>query len=120
MVVGIDVSTPMLAAAQGKGTAVHLLQGDAAALPVATESFDLVFSATTLEFVAHPQRAVREMWRALRRGGRLVIAVLNALSPWAWARRLESRRQKTRRLPSPMRTFSILGSSLACSTVWAA
>lgn len=95
MVVGIDVSTPMLAAAQGKGTAVHLLQGDAAALPVAPESFDLVFSATTLEFVAHPQRAVREMWRALRRGGRLVVAVLNALSPWAWTRRLESRRQKT-------------------------
>jgi ubiquinone/menaquinone biosynthesis C-methylase UbiE len=95
MVVGMDVSTPMLAVAQGKGTSVHLLQGDASALPVATESFDLVFSVTTLEFVAHRQRAVQEMWRALRPGGRLVVAVLNALSPWAWARRLESRKQTT-------------------------
>ncbi|KPL22980.1 MAG: hypothetical protein AMJ93_05895 [Anaerolineae bacterium SM23_84] len=95
MVVGMDVSTPMLAVAQGKGASVHLLQGDAAALPVATESFDLVFSVTTLEFVARRLRAVQEMWRALRPGGRLVVAVLNALSPWAWARRLESRKQKT-------------------------
>ncbi len=95
MVVGIDISTPMLAVAQYKGTAVHLLQGDVAALPVATESFDLVFSATMLEFVAHRERAVKEMWRALRPGGRLVVAVLNALSPWAWARRLESRTQAT-------------------------
>jgi ubiquinone/menaquinone biosynthesis C-methylase UbiE len=74
---------------------VHLVRGDAAALPLAPGAFELVLSVTALEFVADPQRALAEMWRAVRPGGRLVVAVLNALSPWAWARRRESQKQET-------------------------
>ncbi|MBC7233328.1 MAG: class I SAM-dependent methyltransferase [Chloroflexi bacterium] len=95
VVVGVDLSSPMLAVAKSKGSAVHLLRGDAAALPLAAESFDLVLSVTALEFVACPERAVQEMWRAVRPGGRLVVGVLNALSPWAWVRRRESKKQET-------------------------
>nr|MBC7244852.1 class I SAM-dependent methyltransferase [Chloroflexota bacterium] len=95
IVVGVDLSAPMLGVAKGKGVDVHLVRGDAAALPLASESFDLVLSVTALEFVALPERAIREMWRAVRPGGRLVVGVLNALSPWAWARRRESRKQET-------------------------
>jgi SAM-dependent methyltransferase len=94
-VVGADLSAPMLAAAGSTGLSVHLLRGDAAALPLAAASFDLVLSVTALEFMANPQRAVVEMWRAVRPGGRLVVGVLNACSPWAWARRRESRTQET-------------------------
>jgi len=94
-VVGIDLSAEMLDVARRKGSAVRLLRGDAASLPVASHSFDLVLTVTTLEFVADPQQAVQEMWRALRPGGRLVVGVLNALSPWAWQRRRESQRQET-------------------------
>ena len=94
-VIGIDLSAPMLAVAQGKAAALHLVRGDAARLPLASESFDLVFSVTALEFVARPERAVQEMWRAVRPGGRLVIGALNAWSPWARQRQRESREQET-------------------------
>lgn len=95
VVVGVDLSAPMLAVAKSKGSAVHLLRCDAAALPLVAESFDLVLSVTALEFVAHPEQAVQEMWRAVRPGGRLVVGVLNALSPWAWVRWRESKKQET-------------------------
>ncbi len=94
-VVGVDLSAPMLAVARDNGTAVHLLRGDAAALPLAIAAFDVVLSVTALEFIAKPERAIYEMWRAVRPGGRLVAGVLNAFSPWAWARRHESSRQQT-------------------------
>jgi SAM-dependent methyltransferase len=103
-VVGVELSPAMLAVARGKalpllrpaaaGT-VHLVRGDAAALPLAPDTFDLVLSVTALEFVADPRRSLAEMWRAVRPGGRLVVGVLNALSPWAWARRRESQKQET-------------------------
>jgi ubiquinone/menaquinone biosynthesis C-methylase UbiE len=102
-VVGVELSPTMLAEARGKASilgppqagAVHLLRGDAAALPLLPATFDLVLSVTTLEFVADPQRSLAEMWRAVRPGGRLIVGVLNRLSPWAWARRRESKRQET-------------------------
>lgn len=95
IVIGVDLSLPMLSVARSKGPAVHLLLGDAAALPLATAAFDLVLSVTALEFIARREQAITEMWRMVRPGGRLVIAVLNALSPWAWARRRESKQQET-------------------------
>jgi len=95
IVIGMDLSKPMLAVAGSKGSSVRLLRGDAAALPLTSGTFDLVFSVTTLEFVANRERTLDEMWRAVRPGGRLVVGVLNALSPWAWARRRESKKQET-------------------------
>jgi ubiquinone/menaquinone biosynthesis C-methylase UbiE len=95
IVVGVDLSLPMLTVARHKTPSGHLLRGDAAALPLREASFDLVFSATALEFVAHPEQALGDMWRLVRPGGRLVIGVLNAASPWACARRRESRTQET-------------------------
>ena len=94
-VVAVDLSAPMLDVARAKGAAVQLLRGDAATLPLASESFDLVLSVTALEFFARPQDALDEMWRVVRPGGRLVVGVLNDWSPWARARRRESRQQET-------------------------
>jgi len=94
-VVGVDLSAPMLAVARSKGSVVFWLRGDAGSLPLRPAAFDLVLSVTALEFVASTERTIDAMWRALRPGGRLVVGVLNALSPWAWARRRESRRLKT-------------------------
>jgi len=93
--VGVDLSAPMLSVARSKDRAVHLLRGDAAALPAASESFDLVLSVTALEFIDRRQQALSEMWRLVRPGGRLVVGVLNAWSPWAWARRREDREQES-------------------------
>jgi len=91
-VVGIDISQPMLAVARAKSSAARLILADAANLPLPGDSFDLTLAVTTLEFVARPDDALAEMWRVTRPGGRVVIGVLNALSPWAWVRWLEARR----------------------------
>jgi len=94
-VIGADLSGPMLAQARRKGTRAHWVRGDAVKLPLASGSFDLVLSVTALEFVARPEAAVQEMWRMVRPGGKLVIGVLNACGPWAWARRRETRARET-------------------------
>ena len=67
----------------------------AQALPLASESLDRVLSVTALEFIDQSQQALSEMWRVVRPGGRLVVGVLNAWSPWAWTRRRESQDQET-------------------------
>jgi ubiquinone/menaquinone biosynthesis C-methylase UbiE len=94
-VIGVDLSAPMLAQARRKGARAHWVRGDAARLPLASESYDLVLSVTALEFVAQAEAAIQEMWRMARPGGRLVIGALNARGLWAWARRRESRARET-------------------------
>jgi ubiquinone/menaquinone biosynthesis C-methylase UbiE len=94
-VVGLDLSAAMLAVAKEKPANTAWIRADAAALPCASREFDLVLSVTALEFVARRQEAVREMWRLVNPGGSLVVAVLNAWSPWAWARRREGQGQET-------------------------
>lgn len=88
-VVGVDLSRPMLEIAQTKEDGVSLIQADAERLPLSNGLFDLAISVTTLEFVSDPASVVSEMWRVLKPGGRLVVAVLNEWSPWAWARKRE-------------------------------
>lgn len=65
-----------------------VVAGDAAALPFRAGAFDLVLAVTALCFVEDPVAAVREMARALRPGGTLVLGELNASSTWAAWRRL--------------------------------
>jgi len=94
-VVGLDLSAAMLAEAKEKPANTAWMRGDAAALPFASGAFELVLSVTALEFVARRQEAIQEMWRLVGPKGRLVVGVLNAWSPWAWARRRESQHQET-------------------------
>jgi arsenite methyltransferase len=75
-VVGVDSSPAMLALAarrcQGLGN-VTLHQGDATSLPVADASFDGAVCVQVLEYVADTPAALRELYRALRPGGRVVV-----------------------------------------------
>ena len=90
-VIGVDPTLSMLTITTNKASEAGLpltcTLATAGNLPFRGETFDLVISVTTLEFVASPQRAVREMIRILRPGGRLIIGVLNAWSLWALAYR---------------------------------
>ena len=93
-VVGLDVSGPMLAAAQQKtrqqGFTLALIQGLAGALPFAEAGFDGVISILALDFIPDRPGAVREMVRVLRPGGFLVLALLNRYSMWTLKRLLRS------------------------------
>src|SRR5918992_747895 len=52
---------------------------DVQALPFERDSFDLVVSLDTIEHVTYPTRAVAELVRVLRPGGRLVLTTNNYL-----------------------------------------
>ena len=79
-VTGVDISGPMLEAAQrriaehGLGN-VELLLADAQVHPFPAGSFDLVTSRLGVMFFADPTAAFRNLLGALKPGGRLVMAV---------------------------------------------
>ena len=78
-VVGLDLSGPMLAAAQAAAAAEGLVlewrEGSAVELPFADAAFDVVLCQQGLQFFPDKPRALREMNRVLRLGGRLVLSV---------------------------------------------
>lgn len=96
---GIDNSLDMLLAAEAKagkeGLKIDLLAADAGALPFREGSFDIAFSVGMLCFIEDMDKALSEMKRVLRPGGRVVIGVLNRWSPWALLRRVKGLFRKT-------------------------
>lgn len=51
---------------------------DARAIPFGSGSFDLLFCANTLGYLADPRRYLREMKRVVRRGGRVAVKDIDA------------------------------------------
>lgn len=76
-VVGVDFVEEMLVLgrrkAQQQGLTVRLEQGDGLALPFADATFDAVTIAYGLRNFADVGRGLREFYRVLRPGGRLVV-----------------------------------------------
>ncbi len=64
------------AVAEGVSDRVELVTGDIAALPFASDSFDLILSSLVLHNLANraQERAISEAVRVLRPGGRLLVA----------------------------------------------
>ena len=78
-VVGLDANPDMLAVARAKRTPIEWLDGRAEALPFENAEFDAVVSQFGLMFFDDPKRALMEMMRVLRSGGRLAVAVCDAV-----------------------------------------
>jgi ubiquinone/menaquinone biosynthesis C-methylase UbiE len=78
-VIGLDVSVPMLtaahAAAAQEGVAVDWREGRAVQLPLPEEAFDVVLCQQGLQFFPDRLAALREIYRVLASGGRLVLSV---------------------------------------------
>jgi ubiquinone/menaquinone biosynthesis C-methylase UbiE len=84
-VVGVDLTPEMLQVARSipapSGAAIEWRQGDAQALPLPDEAFDLALCQLGLMFAADRQAALREMRRVLSSGGRVAINVPGAIPP---------------------------------------
>ena len=78
-VVGLDPNEDMLAVARRKSRRIEWRGGRAESLPFPDESFDAVVSQFGLMFFEDRKAALREMMRVLRRGGRLAVAVCDAV-----------------------------------------
>lgn len=90
-VVGVDLSEGMLRTATDRAGAAGLLdsiefsQMDAEALDISDGSFDVVLSLFALLHFPNPVKALSEMYRVLRPGGRLVVAVGSGPPKASWA-----------------------------------
>jgi SAM-dependent methyltransferase len=71
---GVDISPKLLALARRRAPGAWLAAGSAEALPYPDDHFDAVSCCgSTLSFVAEPGRALNEIGRVLRPGGRLLL-----------------------------------------------
>ena len=78
-VVGIDVSTAQLAACRERvaklaGRDVQLILGEAEDLPVRDGQFDAALSIGAFNYFNDPEQALREMVRAVKPGGTIVLS----------------------------------------------
>jgi 2-polyprenyl-3-methyl-5-hydroxy-6-metoxy-1,4-benzoquinol methylase len=112
--VAIDFSDTAVAKARAHASqaglhAIHWETGDIQAIARPDASFDTVVSCETIEHVPDPRRAVRELARVLRRGGRLFLTTPNYLGPLGLYRgylRLRGRRYTEE--GQPINQFTIL------------
>jgi ubiquinone/menaquinone biosynthesis C-methylase UbiE len=78
-VVGLDLNPGMLEVARRKAPEIEWREGPAESLPFEDGSFDVVVSQFGLMFFEDKRGAIAEMWRVLRPGGRLAVAVWDSL-----------------------------------------
>jgi SAM-dependent methyltransferase len=84
-VVGVDITTAMLARARADVPEATFIEADLRAIPLDSETFDLVVCGLALAHLPNLTPAAAELGRLLRRGGRMVISVLHpfqALLGW--------------------------------------
>jgi ubiquinone/menaquinone biosynthesis C-methylase UbiE len=96
-VAGLDLSLSMAirAAARFRWLPFNPLVSDMLALPLRDGTFDKAVSVTALEFIEDARSAVEELFRATKKGGVIVVATLNSLSPWAARRKREAEEKET-------------------------
>jgi SAM-dependent methyltransferase len=90
-VLGVDISTPMLARASERARAEKLANlrfenADAQTFAFTPNSVDLIFSRFGVMFFVDPGAAFANLARALRPGGRLAFVCWQALAQNAWMR----------------------------------
>ena len=81
---GVDISEPTIRQAQAAFTATPLraARADVRDLPFRDASFDAIYSMGTIEHFDETERAVAEMARVLKPGGRAIIGVPNRHDPF--------------------------------------
>ena len=83
-VTGVDLSERMVGLAQQRlpDRRESLLRGDVENLPFASESFDVAVATGVLEYASDVRRAVAELARVVRPGGRVVVSFPDYAAPY--------------------------------------
>jgi ubiquinone/menaquinone biosynthesis C-methylase UbiE len=89
-VVGVDLSDRMIEAARGRALQEHhanvrFERMDAERMNLPDNGFDVALCALGLMYMPGPERAILEMRRLLRPGGRIILAVWGERSQCGWA-----------------------------------
>ncbi len=80
----IETSRALLERVDALEGSCEFVKGDLYGLPFPDESFDVVFSDSVWEHLDHPQAALEEVVRVLRRGGWFVVTTPNRWRPDGW------------------------------------
>ena len=78
-VVGLDPTDGMLAIARKKSSEIKWVHGVAEEIPFEDNHFDAVVSQFGMMFFVDREKALQEMFRVLKQGGKLVVAVWASL-----------------------------------------
>jgi SAM-dependent methyltransferase len=78
---GLDVAEPMIAYARRRCGSKQFQVGDIRNMPFRDNTFDAVVCLGVIEYVETDERALREMWRVLKPGGRAVVSTPSAVCP---------------------------------------
>lgn len=80
-VVALDLFVPGGSTATGGPKAVSFVMGDAVAVPLRSESFDLIVCTSLIEHIPRPERLLAELYRLVRRGGIAYVSFPPFYSP---------------------------------------
>jgi len=70
---GCDLNTNAIREAKLKPESVSFFVANAEHLPLASDKFDVVVMHSVLDHTAHPDRAAKEAWRVLKKGGAFLL-----------------------------------------------
>jgi ubiquinone/menaquinone biosynthesis C-methylase UbiE len=85
-VTGIDVSEKMLKVAENKakeeGLNINFINMDAHDMIFEDNSFDAALSMAVIEFIDKPEKILNEIFRVVKKGGKILIGTINRDSKW--------------------------------------
>ena len=80
-IIGLDISEEMIREARVRSNNMFII-GDAGYLMFRESKIEAIFSVATLEFLENPYKAIKEIHRALKNDGKILVMILNPKSEY--------------------------------------
>jgi ubiquinone/menaquinone biosynthesis C-methylase UbiE len=85
--IALDLNRWALSRMDGKPFVVKV-QGDGESLPIQDESVNLIVATEMIEHLEAPEKTAREIYRVLKKNGRVVGSVPSTNNIWKWRKHL--------------------------------